>query len=246
MAGGAAQVVDVDTGDSLLVLDDEQQTATRVIAWSPDGSKIAASFEEDHGLAVWDAVTGKRLRNYTGGGNRGLIGDVEWSPDGRLLAWITNDQLQIRDFSTDREIIPASLGQVMGGNTMAFSPSGREIALSNNNKELLISVYDIGNGKEVHALRGHSATVTGISWNCDGSRLASSSADGTVRVWDSKHGSELLQFTEYADIAYSVAWSPDGRAIATGGGHIDRTVRIYDADKAYALGDPKPVAERRR
>ena len=66
-------------------------------------------------------------------------------------------------------------------------------------------------------------------------------------MWDTKEGCELLRFAEYADIAYSVAWSPDGRAIATGGGDVDRSVRIYGAFKTYdALDDLKSVADRRQ
>ena len=170
--GGAepAQVVDADSGESLISLDDGQHIGAWAIAWSPDGSKIATALKADGGLEVWDAVTGKSLRSYTGKGNR-WIGDVEWSPDGKWLAWISIEQLQIRDFSTDREIIPASVGVEMGGDEMAFSRSGREIAWSSGN---LVVVYDIESGKPVCTLRGHSSRVTGISWNSDGSRLATS------------------------------------------------------------------------
>jgi WD40 repeat protein len=43
----------------------------------------------------------------------------------------------------------------------------------------------------VNILSGHAAGVTGVSWSADGTRLASSSNDGTVRLWDISTGNQL-------------------------------------------------------
>jgi len=73
---------------------------------------------------------------------------------------------------------------------------------------------------ELHILRtipAHSSKgAPGVAFSPDGARLASIGADGTAKVWDTASGGQLLTLSGASgDTGYSVAFSPDGRLLAT-------------------------------
>ena len=70
----------------------------------------------------------------------------------------------------------------------------------------------IGDGK----LR-HGNEVLSLAFSPDGSKLASASRDGTVKVWDTQTGRELRCFTGHGESVRAVAFSPDGKALSTVG-----------------------------
>jgi WD40 repeat protein len=83
--------------------------------------------------------------------------------------------------------------------------------------------------------RGHFGAVRGEAWSPDGRRIASGSSDGTVEVWNAVTGQRILTYrgdTQFVLPAVdtpravlSIAWSPDGKRIASSG----RLIRVWDA-----------------
>lgn len=74
---------------------------------------------------------------------------------------------------------------------------------------------------------GHSARVTAVSFSPDGSLLASTSADGTLKVWDVPTRVLLHDIRAGQGALLSVAFSPNGHQVATAGSN--GTVAIWDA-----------------
>lgn len=69
----------------------------------------------------------------------------------------------------------------------------------------------------VEVIRGHEAPVWSVAFSPAGRRVASGSADGTVRVWDSLKGVELLNVKAHPGGVENVSYSPDGTRIASCG-----------------------------
>jgi WD40 repeat protein len=64
------------------------------------------------------------------------------------------------------------------------------------------------------------------------------SGSGEVKVWDAQTGRELLTLQGHTSEVPSIAFSPDGRRLASGG-LFDRTVRVWDAQTGQQLLDLK-------
>ena len=79
-----------------------------------------------------------------------------------------------------------------------------------------------------HTLRGHEHWICRIAWSPDGRKIASPSADKTIRIWDAENGELLRTLKGHKGPIYSVAWSPDAGKIASGS--FDKTVRVWEPE----------------
>jgi WD40 repeat protein len=84
-----------------------------------------------------------------------------------------------------------------------------------------VQIWDVRRWRTPVTLEGHTREITDIDFSSDGSRIASSSTDGTVRLWDCNTGSLLgIMADEDASPVWSTRWTQRNRAIIAGGERI--------------------------
>jgi WD40 repeat protein len=82
-----------------------------------------------------------------------------------------------------------------GAKRLSFSPDGSALAITSAPRGLGY-VWDTTQWRVVSSLNGHTDTITDVSYSTDGTRVATSSLDGTVRLWDTKSGALLWTFID--------------------------------------------------
>jgi WD40 repeat protein len=199
------------------------------LAWSPDGKRLVTAGDDDT-AKVWDVASGQELLTLKG--HTGEVGSVAWSPDGRRLAtgsW--DDTAKVWDMASGQELLT-----LKGLNVVAWSPDGKRLATGSWDDTA--KVWDATSGQELLLLtmRSHNSFVATVAWSPDGKRLATGSddedafrigGDQTAKVWDAASGQEFLTLKGHTGQVNSVAWSPNGRRLATAWG--DHTTKVWDA-----------------
>jgi WD40 repeat protein len=76
-------------------------------------------------------------------------------------------------------------------------------------------------------MTGHTLGLSSLDWSPDGSRMASTSRDGTLKIWDPVAGQQTISIESGVSELLDAEWSPDGTKILVAGS--DGYMQIFDA-----------------
>ena len=97
----------------------------------------------------------------------------------------------------------------------------------------LISLNTFADNFSYTRFDGHSDHVRSVAFSPrDGKMIASGSRDDTIRLWNAKTGALLKILTGHSSPIYSVAFSPDGKMIASGSWY---SIRLWDVNTGEHL-----------
>jgi WD40 repeat protein/tRNA A-37 threonylcarbamoyl transferase component Bud32 len=154
------------------------------LAFAKDGrtlitSTLPTSSGKPGQLTLWRMPEGTRLASYEVPEQVYFGEDSTFAatPDLSLAAYaLAEGKIRVVDMHNGQELLTAQLN----GNSMAFSPDGKTMLIGAGD----IRLVDVATGKETGRLEGHDSYVTSMVFWPDGKKMASSSADQSIRIWD--------------------------------------------------------------
>jgi WD40 repeat protein/serine/threonine protein kinase len=188
------------------------------MAFHPASQRLALA-GWDGSLELWDALSGQEVHALHG--HTAHITGLAFSPDGRRLVAADDEKvLKVWDTVAGQEAITVAIETQTTAVGVAFSPDGFQLAVGCTTR--LLRLY---NGTPLSeqetkdgalTLTGHQGPVLRVAFSPDNRYLASTSRDGTVKLWDASTGRELFTFREHTAIVSAVAFSPGGHRVASG------------------------------
>lgn len=213
--------------------DTSLQPSTEAVAFDPSGDRVVVVTDE--GLAVqWDRRTGTQLGGVVDIGGAGILGTVALAPDGRTAAVVNSGgdgSIALWDLVAFRQagVLP---GPFFFGMPMAFSSDGRILATGSPERPTgandgSIVLWGVASRERIGVpLRGHLGRVRELALNTDGSLLASTDTDGTIRLWDTTGGSERHRLVGNTREVSGMAFTPGSETLVSTAG--DGSVVLWD------------------
>lgn len=216
------------------------------VAFAPNG-RVLASGSWDGSIKLWDIAGGELTLKRTYRGAWDEVEAIAFAPDGRTLAGLGTGfddapfgvvTLWNVDSSRGRTLIREP-GKI---DALAFAPDGATLATASGDRRS-VTLWDVATGEELQTLPDHRGPIWSLAYSPDGTSLAVASGVvpavaermrgeriGELCLWDlSKRTPRVrrrLVGHEYGII--SLAYSPDGAYLATGG--FDRTAKLWGVE----------------
>jgi eukaryotic-like serine/threonine-protein kinase len=215
----------------------------RALSWSPDGASIAVAQKGNVQVRGVGERAEKRVPHkvYDSFGNAAAVEAVAWSPaagqKGNLVASASDKKVEIWDVETGKVLLMYEHPDNQVVNSLAWSPDGRYLASASDLFGVgSVQVWDTTADQLRATYEKPRSIVHTLAWSPLGKRegassqpylLASGGNDACVRIWDALTEEKEVVYEGHKDEVTVVAWSPDGKYIASGS--RDKTIHIWQA-----------------
>jgi RNA polymerase sigma factor (sigma-70 family) len=196
-------------------------SAPVALAFAAEGKELLSASTADKTTRVWDIANRKERTSW----NESAFSLVV-SPDGRLVASAAPNLIAVRQLPDGDVKWKADLA---GGynRRIAFSPDGRMLAAT---RDSMVVLWNATTGKELRRFTPHTTTVISMVFSPDSRMLVTlSEKDGRARFWELLTGQERLSVGVPDVPMRGVAFSADGRLLATG--FEDTTSIVWELER---------------
>jgi len=167
------------------------------VKFSPD-DRLLASASFDNSVILWDPQTGSQLKTLAG--HEQAVVDLEFSHDGKILA-TTSDDKTIKLWRVADGQLLKTLEAEEHVQAVCFSPDDKLLFTGGRDKTMF--------GELIQNFTRDSEKYKGIS----------------ARIWDISSGKIIQTFTSHSNDVNDLAWSADGKWLATAS--EDKTIQVW-------------------
>ncbi|KAL7803474.1 hypothetical protein V8C44DRAFT_353120 [Trichoderma aethiopicum] len=207
---------------------DGYRNAIIALAFSPDGRRLISCCHRGTTI-IWD-VAGNCMSTQSVHEHRGKADSYIpcISSDGSRIAFVSNMTFQtspvvaIWDTASGQYIRTFKHDDWVSGTE--FFPDGQQLVVFSSDE---IQIWNSHGDDPPRTLRGHADDIRSIAISPDGSRLVSSSRDGSIRIWDISPELEDPWIREPSKRS-RMALSPDGVTLASISNYEGGSIDIWD------------------
>lgn len=167
-----------------------------------------------------------------------VINERSWSPDGRILATIIQNIIELWDLEKNKP-----LGRLIGHNDqildIEWSPDGTRLA--SGSKDYSIRIWDISDCKSLFKLSRHTQHVIGVTWDVNGQYLISIARDNSLCFWNVQRGTLVQRVEIIISDSDRIAWSSDRRYVALY--HLDNYLRVWETNSGLQVLQVEQTAD---
>jgi WD40 repeat protein len=239
---GLGKPTDAESGKSIVLWDVATRTRRGVlkghvgrvvsVEFTPSGERVVSAAEEDT-VRVWDVQAACFLTFF--GGHDAHVKSLAFSSDGRLMA-SGDDGGKIRVWTLDGSAPPVTLtgGDFVVG--LAFDLAGRVVWADFHGG---LWLWDPAAGTAPSKLPAPEVPWMSMKLDPGGITLVATTCEGDIYLWAWPSFAPLWHANQGSCLEF-VAWSPDGRYLAVGGGHPEFLAPI--SVFVWRVGDTKPLS----
>ncbi len=233
VAGGAyreVQLLDVASHEIIARLSGHPG-AVRALAFSPDGSMLAAAggMPARYGeVQVWETSGRRLLKSWEG--HSDCIYSVDFDPGGDLLATSSYDRLiKLWQVDSGREVRTLK-GHADAVYAVVFDLTGKRLFSASADRT--VKLWDVATGSQLGRPLGESsAELYSLALHPSGKLVAAAGEDKMIRIWklhEGQGGDLLSSFFAHDSSVLQLAFTPDGQTLISAGS--DRLVKFWDVD----------------
>lgn len=214
---------DVATGKALLNLSGHQGGFVEWAGFSPDGKQILTAFSEQKAngksldyqffsaFELWDVEHGKMLRHTAVPVKQ--VESFAVSPNLKVFATGRSDTIKLYDIQTGKELRQIAIPPKTELTAIALDTNGKKLACSTEQGNVI--ALDSQSSKTIKDFNAHCGALRAIKFSPDGTLVAVSGEDRTVRLWSVSQGKLVaLVDSEVSAANPLIVFSPDGHYLA--------------------------------